>query len=199
MHQSVHVTQPIKSTALFDLVHSDLWGPAHSPSTTGYTYYIIFVDDFTRFTWIYPLSLKSQITQTVRNFISMVRCQFSASIKTFQSDWGGEFRPLVSHLISLGIHFQHPCPYIHPQNGRVERKHQHIVDTGLTLLAQSTLPFSYWWDAFQAATFLINRLPTPCLNMISPFQALYHTSPDYKLLKVFGCACFPYLKPYNQH
>ena len=46
---------------------------------------------------------------------------------------------------------------------------------------------------------MVNRLPTPVLNQSSPFEFLYHQKPDYKFLKVFGCACFPYLKPYNRH
>lgn len=90
-------------------------------------------------------------------------------------------------------------PHIHTQNGRVERKHQHIIDMGLTLLAQASLSYEFWWDAFQAVTFLIKRLPTPSLQHISHFHALTHKLPNYAILKVFGCACFQYLKPYNQH
>ena len=47
--------------------------------------------------------------------------------------------------------------------------------------------------------FFINRLPTQVLNYTSHFQSLYHRKPNYKLLRVFGCACFPYLRPYNKH
>lgn len=129
----------------------------------------------------------------------MVVCQFNNSVVKFQSDWGGEFRPLVQHFQNLGIHFQHPCPYIHTQNGRVERKHQHIVDTGLTLLAQASLPLRFWWDAFDAAVHLINRLPSLVTKNQSPYSLLHHKKPNYSLFKVFGCTCYPYLKPYNSH
>ena len=47
--------------------------------------------------------------------------------------------------------------------------------------------------------FFINRLPTQVLNYTSHFQSLCHRKPNYKLLRVFGCACFPYLRPYNKH
>lgn len=63
------------------------------------------------------------------------------------------------------MQLRHSCPYTHQQNGLVERKHQHIVETGLTLLAQSRLPMSFWWESFHTATFLINRLPTPVLGL----------------------------------
>lgn len=81
----------------------------------------------------------------------------------------------------------------------IERKHRHIVDVGLTLLAQSKSPLHFWWNAFHTAVFLINRLPTPVLNNVSPFFKLFQQHPDYSILRVFGCACYPYLRPYNRH
>ena len=79
----------------------------------------------------------------------------------------------------LGIGFRHPCPYTHEQNGKVERKHRHIVETGLTLLAQASLPLKFWWHAFASTVFLINCLPTPILHNISPFEAVHNRRPDY--------------------
>ena len=81
----------------------------------------------------------------------------------------------------------------------VERKHKHIVETILTLLAQSHLPLSFWWEAFHTTIYLINRMPAPTLANISPFQKLHNQIPNYQFTKVFGCSCFPLLKPYNQH
>lgn len=81
----------------------------------------------------------------------------------------------------------------------VERKHRHIVDLGLPLLSQASLPLVYWDYAFSIAVYLINRLPSASINFQVPYIALFHTKPDYKFLKVFGCACFPLLRPYNAH
>lgn len=61
------------------------------------------------------------------------------------------------------------------------------------------MPLKFWWNAFQTATYLINRLPTPTLNNKSPFELLFHKKPNYSVIKVFGCVCFPYLRPYNHH
>jgi histone deacetylase 1/2 len=57
----------------------------------------------------------------------------------------------------------------------------------------------YWENAFQTATYVINRLPTPVLKHKSPFKMLYHKLPDYRFMRVFGCACWPNLKPYNKN
>lgn len=67
------------------------------------------------------------------------------------------------------------------------------------MLAHSILLLSLWSYAFQTATYLINRLPTLVLHSKSPYQVLYDKLPDYSLLRCFGCACFPFLRPYNSH
>jgi hypothetical protein len=123
---------------------------------------------------------------------------FGQSIKSVQTDGGGEFIPVQKLLISHGISYRQTCPHTHHQNGSVERKLRHIVDTGLALLAHSHVPLKFWDDAFDTACYLINRLPS--INSVkSPFELLFHKSPDFKLLKVFGCECWPYLRPYNSH
>lgn len=101
MHQFPHTTKPTKSTKPFDLIHTDLWGPASTHSSHGFKYYVHFVDDFTMYTWIYPLTLKSEACQTVKHFIAIVKTQFSTDIKAIQSDWeGGEGRIQTSSSLS---------------------------------------------------------------------------------------------------
>jgi len=70
---------------------------------------------------------------------------------------------------------------------------------GLTLLAAASLPIKFWGEAFTTATYLINILPSPVLHNKSPHLLLFHTAPNYTLLKTFGCACYPLLRPYNKH
>ncbi|PON40827.1 hypothetical protein PanWU01x14_294300, partial [Parasponia andersonii] len=54
-------------------------------------------------------------------------------------------------------------------------------------------------EAFITSVYLINRLPTPLLGGISPFEALFGTIPGYSTLRIFGCACFPNVRPFNKH
>ena len=89
--------------------------------------------------------------------------------------------------------------YSHQQQGKAERKHCSIVEIGLALLAQATTDLKFWWEAFLSAAYLLNRLPTPVLKDLSPFGCLFGYKPDYHFLTVFGCSCFPYLRPYNKH
>ena len=99
----------------------------------------------------------------------------------------------------IGISHRVSCPHTHQQNGSAERKHHHIVETGLTLLAHASVPFRFWSDAFITACFLINHMPTRIIHMQTPLQRLLGETPDYTFFKVFGCACWPNLRPYNNH
>ncbi|KAH9705793.1 retrovirus-related pol polyprotein from transposon RE1 [Citrus sinensis] len=199
LHQFHFSATDIKSKYPLELIHTDLWGPASVLSMEGYSYYISFVDDYTRYCWIFPLVLKSDALGTFKNFKTLVEKQFSLPIKALQYDMGGEFKAFISFLHQEGIQFRHSYPHTHHQNGVVERKHRHIIETGLTLLAQAQMPISYWWEAFHTASYLINRMPTTVLNNQSPYQKLFQQLPNYDFLRVFGSACYPLLRPYNQH
>ena len=106
------------------------------------------------------------------------------------------FKP---YLETHGILHQFSCPHTPQQNGRAERKIRHLVETGLALMAKSFLPSKYWTYAFQTAVYLINLLPAKLLHFQSPIQAFFHKLPNYHHLRVFGCLCFPSLRPYTQH
>ena len=112
---------------------------------------------------------------------------------------GGEFRPLSSYCQNHGIVHRLICPHTHHQNGVVKRKHRHIVELGMTLLMQASLPIKFWDFAFQTFVYLINMLPTSSLQFQVPYTVLFHKSPDYAFLRNFGCSCYPFLRPYNKH
>ncbi|TYK18915.1 Retrovirus-related Pol polyprotein from transposon TNT 1-94 [Cucumis melo var. makuwa] len=73
------------------------------------------------------------------------------------------------------------------------------MEMGLTLLSQATLPLSFWDEAFSTSVYLINLLPTPVLDNISPLEKVFFRKPNFPFLRVFGCKCYPYLRPYQSH
>ncbi|GAU39478.1 hypothetical protein TSUD_159100 [Trifolium subterraneum] len=92
------------------------------------------------------------------------------------------------------------CPHTSHQNGTVERKHRQIVEMGLTLLSQASMPLKFWDHNLTQAVYLINKLPSSALpSFKSPHHLLFNVCPDYTQLKVFGCLCFPHLRPYNKN
>ena len=148
-----------------DKIHCDLQGPTPNNSTQGYTYYVVFIDDHTRYTWLYPLRRKSDFFECFLKFQNLVENQLERQIKIFQSDGGGEFQSIKfqNHLSKCGILQPVSCPGTLEQNGVVERKHGHIVEMGLTMLFNAKLSLSLWVDTFLTVVYLINQLPCTML------------------------------------
>ena len=181
-------------------VHCDIWGPAPITSTQHFRYYVLFVDDYSRFSWLYPLKQKSDFLECFLKFQKQVEKQLDKKITIFQSDGGGEFNStaFIKHLENCGITRQISCPYTPEQNGVAERKHRHINETALTMMFHASLPLKLWVDSFLVATYIINRLPLSPLKNKSPYEILFKKLPDYRGLKVLGCRCFPYLRDYSK-
>ena len=177
-------TCPSKSP--LDLIHSDLWGPSPLLSHFGFLYYVIFVDDYRRFTWLYHLKRKSNIFSIFLEFKTFVENSFSRKIKAFQSDGGEEFQALQPLFKQHGILHRISCPHSPEQNGTAERKHRHIIEATLSLLQMASMPSKYWDEASSTTIYLINRVPSPLLKLVSSFELLFHCPPDYSFMKTLA-------------
>lgn len=122
-----------RATKSFELIHMDLWGPFAINSSHGYKYFLIILDDYTRFTWTVLLKGKHETQLHIRNFITMVQNQFEATVKRIRTDNGVEFN-MSSFYSSKGILHQTSCVATLQQNSRVERRHQHIIRVARALL-----------------------------------------------------------------
>lgn len=195
-HQLPYPKSFSQSNFPLELVFSDVWGPA-CDSFGRNNFYVSFIDDYNKFTWIYLLKHKSDVFQRFHEFQALVERQFGRKILAMQTDWGGKYERLNSFFTKIGISHHVSCPHAHQQNGSAERKHRHIVEVGLSLLAQASMPLKFWDQAFLAAVYLINRTPSRTLQGSTPLARLLHLEVDYTSLRIFGCACWPNLRPYN--
>ncbi|CAL1362863.1 unnamed protein product [Linum trigynum] len=186
----------LTSTRPFDLLYTDVWGPAPITSLDGFRFYLIIIDHYTRYTWYYPLCRKSDVSQVFLDFRSMVANYFSTTIRRLYTDGGGEFIKLCPELSSHGITHLLTPPHTPEHNGLAERKHRHPVETGITLLHHAKLPSSFWSYAFSTAVYLIYRMPSSALRGQIPYTLLFNQIPNYHKLRVFGCLCYPWLRPY---
>ncbi|KAM2436022.1 hypothetical protein PS1_025908 [Malus domestica] len=141
--------------------------------------------------------LPSVSIENYRYYVSFI----DECTRILQSDGGGEYVGLhfQNFLKNKGILHHKSCSYTPQQNGLAERKNRHITKTVVTLLQQASLPPKFWYHACATAIYLINRMPTPVLSMQSPFEKLYNALPTLDHLKIFGCACYPSLRPYRSH
>lgn len=86
------------SSVSFQLVNSDIWGPASSIFCVSLSIYIISIDDFTHFCWLYPAHHKYEAFQVFQSFKLLIENQFDHKIKILGSDNEGEENTLVMLL-----------------------------------------------------------------------------------------------------
>ena len=74
------------SNSIFELIHSDVWGSSPVASIGGSRYFVVFIDDYSRYSWIFPMKSRSEILPIYSTFAKMVETQFSKHIKNFRSN-----------------------------------------------------------------------------------------------------------------
>ncbi|TQD71560.1 hypothetical protein C1H46_042906, partial [Malus baccata] len=193
-----------KSNVPFSLIHSDVWGPFHIPTYTGAKYFVSFIDDCTRVSWVYLLKNKSEVMSILPIFHQMIQTQFHAKIQVVRSDNGKEYLNygLGTFFQQHGIIHQTSCPHTPQQNGIAERKNRHLLDVARSLCSAMHVPKRFWGDAIHTAVFLINRMPSRVLQFQTPIQTLsqYHSLPSLLHIppKVFGCVCYVHVPMQNR-
>ena len=81
-------------SAQLELIHSDVCGPIRIMARGGFYYFITFIDDFSRYGYVYLLKHKSDSFKKFKEFKAKVEKQRGGSIKTLVSDRGGEYLSL---------------------------------------------------------------------------------------------------------
>jgi histone deacetylase 1/2 len=153
-HQLLYPRSSSVSSGPFDLIHLDVWRLA--PTSVGrHSYYVSFIDNCSKFTCIYLLRYKSKVFQPCHHFQKLVEGQLNRKILTIQTDWGRILSPTFIFKC-IGITHHVSCPHAHQQNGSTKRKHRHIIEVGLLLLAHASVPLKFWHEAFLIVVFLIN-------------------------------------------
>jgi hypothetical protein len=142
-----HVRLPFSSSSsshaahAFDLIHCDVW---NSPvlSISGYKYYLMIIDDFSHYSWTFPLRAKSDTFLTLLHFFAWVSTQFGLTVKAVQCDNGCEFDNSTSRSFfpTRGVQLRMFCSYTSPQNDKAERMIRTTNDVMRTLLIQASLP-----------------------------------------------------------
>ncbi|MCO5561640.1 hypothetical protein L7F22_015261 [Adiantum nelumboides] len=158
---SVRVTQKLQ------LVHSDVCGPMRTPSVGNSLYFVTFIDDFSRFCWVYPLKAKSDVFAIFQHYVSMVENETGCKVQTLRTDRGGEYMS--------------------------ERKNRSLMEMARCMLKAKSLPHKLWMEAVACAAHVLNRCPTRALKTITPYESWYDRKPSVSYLRVFGCLAYAHI------
>lgn len=170
-----------RATEILALVHSDLCGPFPT-SIGGKTYFLSFIDDFTRFCVIYFLKHKSETFGCFQEFKAWSERQTGHALKMLRSDNGGEYiaGDFAAFCSALGIACQFTTARTPQQNGVSENKNQALETSASSMLQYAKLPKCYWAEAIAYATYIQNRIPHragPCSMMCRPASQHFEWQP----------------------
>jgi hypothetical protein len=152
----------------------------------------MFIDCFSRYTWLYLLKHKSDVLSVFRDLCALIKNQHEACIKVLRLDNGTEYvnQDFEQFLALHGIEHQTTCVKTLEQNGVAERKNRQLLEVARSIMFTMNIPKFLWGEAIKTATYLINRMPLRILSYKTPAECLL-TSNDFIVPpKVFGCVCF---------
>ncbi|CAI7854617.1 unnamed protein product [Closterium sp. NIES-53] len=188
--------------APLDEVVMDVVGPLKL-GATGAEYFLTIVDVYTRMTWRYVLSKKSDAAETVKtDWLPTVERQQDRLVKAIRTDRGGEFlsKEFSLWLKKNGIRHSLTMPYSPAMNGIAERANRTITETARGLLIEAGLPDYFWPDAVRSACVAKNR----ALNHVGtdkwvPYVEWIGRKPKVDMLRVFGCMCMALVLKHLRH
>lgn len=176
-----------RATEILQVVHSDICGPMEKNSIGGARFFIIFVDDFTRMTFIYFLKAKSEALSYFKEFKSMVENSQNKKIKFLRTDQGREYcsKEFEDFLKNEGIVHQKTNPYTAEQNGLSERSNRTIVERARCLLFEAGLDKKFWAEAANTAVYIKNRSVASGIDK-TPYEMWTGRKPNLEGLRIFG-------------
>ena len=149
-----------RSNELLSMIHNDLYDFKTIPSCGGKNYFITFIDDCSKYFYVYLLHSKDETLNMFKIYKAEVKNQLEKKIKIIRSDRGGEYESTAfsDFCTQHGIVHQTPAPYTAQQNGVAERKNGTLKDMINSMLNSSGLPHNLWGETLLTANFILNRI-----------------------------------------
>lgn len=178
-----------RSSHVLGIIHSDICGAPSLASYSGYSYFITFIDDYSRKCWVFFLRHKSEALAKFKIFQALVETITGTRIQQLRTDRGGEYisSDFDTYCETHGIHRQLTQAYTPHQNGVAERKNRTLCERMRSMMLQSNAPSGLWAEALNTANYITNRVPTRANFHTTPHEVFSGQRPDLSHLKIFGC------------
>ncbi|CAO2168313.1 unnamed protein product [Urochloa humidicola] len=156
-----------------ELVHGDLCGAITLETPSGGKYFLLLVDDKSRFMWLKVLARKDQAAAAIREFQARAEAESGLKLGALRTDRAGEFTSIefTEYCAGEGVRRQLTAPYSPQQNGVVERRNGTVVAIARSMLKAKGLPGWFWGEAVNTAVYVLNRCPTKSVEGMTPFEA----------------------------
>lgn len=184
-----------RADSILELVHTDVCGPMAEESFSGFKYFLTFIDDYTRKTFVYFLKCKSEVFNKLEKFKIFAELQTGQKLKTLRSDNGKEYvnKQMNEFMKKHGINHQLTVEYTPEQNGVAERANRTIVEKSRSMIQEAGLSNKLWAEAVNTAVYLKNRSPTKAVRNKTPEEAWTGRKQNLKFIRVFGCKAFMHI------
>jgi hypothetical protein len=173
-------------------VHRDLCGPVTTATSGGRRYFLLLIDDLSRYMWVVVLDSKGEATNAIRRAQAVAEVECGSKLRVLRTDNGGEFTTteFASYYTDEGVQRHYSASYNPQQNGVIERRNQTVVGMAQDLLKQREMPAVFWGEAVVMTVYILNRSPTKALNGKTPYEAWHGRKPAVSHLRVFSCLAF---------
>lgn len=188
-----------RTTKRLELVHSDLCGPIKTPSLGGARYFLTFVDDYSRFVWVYMLKFKDEAVDMFKSWHSEVERQSGEKVKTLRTDNGCEYLKLKQYFKTRGMRHETSVAYTPQQNGVAERVNRTLVEMSRSCLSDGSMDLRLWAEAVSFSAYIRNRVINKNNEKVTPFELWSGRKPNLSHLRVFGSKGFVLDKRTGKH
>lgn len=187
--ESIPKTSNWRASQKLELVHADICGPIKPESNSKRRYFLTFIDDSSRKTWVYFLVEKSDALDSFKKFKVMVEKQSGKCICCLRTDRGGEFNSaeFIKFCEENGIKRQLTTAYTPQQNGVAERKNRTLMNLVRSMLSARQVPKVFWPEAVNWANYVLNRSPTLAVKDVTPEEAWSGVKPSVHHFRIFRC------------
>ena len=176
-----------RNTEPLELIHSDVCDLKFVQTRGGNKYFITFIDDSTKYCYVYLLKTKDEALEKFILYKNEVENQLNKRIKRLRSDRGGEYEtPIGDFCAQHGIVHEVTPPYSPQSNGVAERKNRTLKEMMNAMLISSGLPQNMWGEAILSSNYLLNRIPRKKQDK-TPYELWKGRRPSFKYLRVWGC------------
>ena len=178
-------------TSVGDLLHMDSIS-SPEPSLHGAVGAIIFKDEATRYSWVYPYKNKDDVYEVIELLDKEIRNVFHSKLRIIRTDGAGEYTGKRWQELEKSIDFmtQYSSAYTPEQNSEAERNNGVLQDMARTAMINSGLPDKFWALALLHAAYIRNRIGHKAVGGRTPFELAFHHPPNLKAIRVFGCAAW---------